>query len=223
MLEYHRPHRTAWLRGTAVMRAAQKETRMPQGIWTSLKTLNFDGRAVIAPFRVLDNIGKYLRKALSGTGLRSVAALGVVLFLAACASDSNKTAPPAPAPAPTPQVDRSTVGFFQTNIGDRVYFSTDQANLTNDAKAVLARQAEWLRINPDKQVLIEGHADERGTRQYNIALGARRADKVKNFLIGRGVDSDRVSTVSYGRERPVEVCSNDACWARNRRAVTVPQ
>lgn len=158
-------------------------------------------------------------------GWRAVAAGAVALGLAACASAPEEVAvdPAATQAAAAAAVDRSTQAYFESAVGDRVYFPTDQSVLTDDAKAVLSRQVEWLQANGAKRVRIEGHADERGTREYNIALGAKRADAVKAFLVSRGVSAERVETVSYGRERPVEVCSNDACWARNRRAVTVPR
>jgi peptidoglycan-associated lipoprotein len=111
---------------------------------------------------------------------------------------------------------------FANTVGDRVYFETDKAELTADAKAVLDRQANWLaRRNSDLKVLIEGHADERGTREYNFALGERRAKAVVDYLKARGIGASRMRLVSYGKERPAVLGSDDAAWSQNRRSVTV--
>ncbi|MBS9715881.1 peptidoglycan-associated lipoprotein Pal [Pseudohalocynthiibacter aestuariivivens] len=111
--------------------------------------------------------------------------------------------------------------YFQQTIGDRVLFAVDQSTLSDGARATLAGQAGWLAENPEYDALIEGHADEQGTREYNLALGARRANAVQEYLISRGVAPNRLSVVSFGKERPIEVCSNESCYERNRRAVTV--
>jgi peptidoglycan-associated lipoprotein len=117
--------------------------------------------------------------------------------------------------------DPTSVAYFNQTIGDRVFFAVDQSNLSGEATSILAQQARWLQTNSDYAVIIEGHADEQGTREYNLALGARRASSVQNYLISQGVSANRLRTVSYGKERPVEVCSSEACYNRNRRAVTV--
>lgn len=117
--------------------------------------------------------------------------------------------------------DPRSVAHFQQRIGDRVLFTDDSSDLTPEGRSTLQGQAAWLRANPQFAVLIEGHADERGTREYNVALGERRADTVQRFLISEGVDADRLRTVSYGKERPVEACAEPRCWNLNRRAVTV--
>ncbi len=114
-----------------------------------------------------------------------------------------------------------SVAEFNNRIGDTVHFETDSPELTPEGRSVVNGQAVWLRQYANYQVTIEGHADERGTREYNIALGARRAETVKNFLISQGIDARRFRTVSYGKERPVAVCDNISCWSQNRRAVTV--
>jgi len=111
--------------------------------------------------------------------------------------------------------------YFQQTIGDRVLFAVDQHSLSPGAKQVLDGQASWLTTNNDYAAVIEGHADEQGTREYNLALGARRANAVREYLMSRGLPSSRLQTVSYGKERPVEVCSEEACYSQNRRAVTV--
>ncbi|WP_246018220.1 peptidoglycan-associated lipoprotein Pal [Pelagibacterium montanilacus] len=110
---------------------------------------------------------------------------------------------------------------FLVSVGDRVFFETDSSVLTSDAQATLDAQSQWLQRYAQYRIVIEGHADERGTREYNIALGARRASAVVNYLASRGIPSDRISTVSYGKERPVAVCNDISCWSQNRRAVTV--
>ncbi len=111
--------------------------------------------------------------------------------------------------------------YFQQTIGDRVLFLVDQSNLTPEAMTTLDGQAQWLLSHAEYDVIIEGHADEQGTREYNLALGARRASSVLNYLLSKGVPNSRMRTVSYGKERPIEVCSEESCYARNRRAVTV--
>ena len=110
---------------------------------------------------------------------------------------------------------------FSVNVGDLVYFSSDSTDLTPEAQSTLQKQAQWLRQYPQFTITIEGHADERGTREYNIALGARRATTVRNFLAQNGVQANRVRTISYGKERPVAVCNDISCWSQNRRAQTV--
>lgn len=117
--------------------------------------------------------------------------------------------------------DPSSVAYFQQTIGDRVLFAVDQSSLSDAATATLAQQADWLLRNTEFTAIIEGHADEQGTREYNLALGARRASAVQEYLVSRGISPARLRTVSYGKERPIELCSEEACYAKNRRAVTV--
>ena len=140
--------------------------------------------------------------------LAAVAALG----LGACA----KTQAVVEAGAPTPGSTRD----FALNVGDRIFFETDSSDFTAVATATLDRQADWLQRYPRHLVAIEGHADERGTREYNFALGARRAQAVSEYLAARGVAAKRLRTISYGKERPVAVCNDISCWSQNRRAVT---
>jgi len=110
---------------------------------------------------------------------------------------------------------------FVVNVGDRVFFETDSSELTQQARATLDKQSQWLNLYNRYAFTIEGHADERGTREYNIALGARRAQTVREYLVSRGVSGQRMHTISYGKERPVAVCNDISCWSQNRRAVTV--
>jgi len=117
--------------------------------------------------------------------------------------------------------DPTSPAYFNQTIGDRVLFLVDQSNLSPEAQQILNGQAQWLSQNVDYVAVIEGHADEQGTREYNLALGARRANAAREYLISRGVAGNRLKVVSYGKERPIEICSEEACYAKNRRAVTV--
>ncbi|KRA98089.1 peptidoglycan-associated lipoprotein [Devosia sp. Root685] len=112
---------------------------------------------------------------------------------------------------------------FIVTVGDRVFFTTDSSSLTSEAMATLDKQAAWLNQYQNYRVLIEGHADERGTREYNIALGARRSSVVVNYLVSKGVNGGRITSQSFGKERPVAICNDISCWSQNRRAVTVVQ
>jgi len=145
----------------------------------------------------------------------STAVLAVALSMGACANKNVGTDAMASAAVPGSQQD------FVVNVGDRVFFETDSTELTPQARSTLEKQAQWLQAYNRYSFTIEGHADERGTREYNIALGARRAQTVHDYLAARGVDANRMRTISYGKERPVAVCNDISCWSQNRRAVTV--
>ncbi|MFG1428747.1 peptidoglycan-associated lipoprotein Pal [Roseixanthobacter glucoisosaccharinicivorans] len=151
-------------------------------------------------------------------GFRFAALFGFALALAACANNPDQNAAGgaggAGGPPGSPQE-------FVVAVGDRVFFDTDQTDLSPQARATLDRQAQWLQQYSRYTFIIEGHADERGTREYNIALGARRAQNVRDYLASRGIDPARMRTISYGKERPVAVCNDISCWSQNRRAVTV--
>lgn len=110
---------------------------------------------------------------------------------------------------------------FTINVGDRVFFETDSTTLTASSRTTLDKQAQWLIRYPNNPVTIEGHADERGTREYNLALGARRAAATRDYLAVRGVGRERIRTISFGKERPIAVCNDISCWSQNRRAVTL--
>jgi peptidoglycan-associated lipoprotein len=149
-------------------------------------------------------------------GAKFAAVILAVLVIAGCAKhDADPTGAMTPAAVPGSQQD------FVVNVGDRVFFDTDSSDLSAQAQATLDKQAEWLNHYSQYAFTIEGHADERGTREYNIALGARRAQTVRDYLISRGVSAQRMRTISYGKERPVAVCDDISCWSQNRRAVTV--
>ena len=137
------------------------------------------------------------------------------LAIASCAKQQNdQTGALAGSAAPGSQQD------FVVNVGDRVFFETDSSELTPQGRETLNKEAQWLNRYNRYAFTIEGHADERGTREYNIALGARRAQTVREYLVSRGVMAQRMHTISYGKERPVAVCNDISCWSQNRRAVS---
>jgi peptidoglycan-associated lipoprotein len=148
---------------------------------------------------------------------RIAAVLAAALAMSACANQAENAQANAAAQAtPGSQQD------FVVNVGDRVWFDTDSSDLSERSRATLDKQAQWLNTYQQySQFTVEGHADERGTREYNLALGARRAQTVRDYLISRGVAANRIHTISYGKERPVAVCDDISCWSQNRRAVTV--
>ena len=153
-----------------------------------------------------------------GRAVRFAAAIAATLALGACAKDQNADGSGFGAGgAATP----GSAQDFVVNVGDRVFFETDSTDLTPTAVATLDKQSAWLQRYPRYTFTIEGHADERGTREYNLALGERRANAAKNFLAAQGVGADRMSIISYGKERPAVDGSNEEAWAQNRRAVTV--
>ena len=156
--------------------------------------------------------------------------LGALVATAACSKKPAELPPPPPAAAPAPEapapvtptvVPGSVADFLAQAGSDRVFFAYDSFELDDAAKATLGKQAAWLVQYGSVKATIEGHADERGTREYNLALGERRATAVKNFLVGQGVGADRVTTISYGKERPAVEGSDEAAWSQNRRGVTV--
>ncbi len=150
--------------------------------------------------------------------VKLAAMLVAALVIAGCAknpADQGPSAANASAAVPGSQQD------FVVNVGDRVFFESDSTSLSPQSIATLEKQAQWLTSYNQYAFTIEGHADERGTREYNIALGARRAQAVRDYLASRGVQTQRMRTISYGKERPVAVCNDISCWSQNRRAVTV--
>ena len=164
--------------------------------------------------------------------------LVMTLILAACATAPKETASTksttsssssssSSSEASMPQVvdgvyvGSDTVEMLSVGVPDRVFFAYDSYSLTSDAQDSLAKQAKWLKANGSVTISIEGHADERGTREYNLALGDRRANAAKDFLMAQGISSSRITTISFGKERPVNAASNKKAWAQNRRSVTV--
>jgi peptidoglycan-associated lipoprotein len=152
-----------------------------------------------------------------GRSLKLALALTAALGMAACSKNPDDGLGGAGSGVATPGSQQD----FIVNVGDRVFFETDSTELTSTGQGTLDKQASWLQQYPRYSITIEGHADERGTREYNFALGARRAETTKNYLIAKGIPASRLRTISYGKERPVAVCNDISCWSQNRRAVTV--
>ncbi|WP_026359874.1 peptidoglycan-associated lipoprotein Pal [Sphingomonas sp. PR090111-T3T-6A] len=164
----------------------------------------------------------------------TVLTVAAMVALAGCAKKKPAELPPPPPASTAPESDTGTqapVGssiipgsradFLQQVGTDTVHFGTDKSDVDSEAQGILTAQAKWLVAHPAVRVTLEGHCDERGTREYNIALGDRRATAAKNFLVSQGVPADRINTISYGKERPVATGSDESAWAQNRRAVTV--
>jgi peptidoglycan-associated lipoprotein len=149
------------------------------------------------------------------------AVLVAALAVTACAKNNTDEAALGGFGAGTGVAAPGSPQDFATNVGDRVFFESDQTDLTATGQSTLDKQARWLNQYGRYAFTVEGHADERGTREYNFALGARRAEAVKEYLIARGVNASRIHTISYGKERPVATCNDISCWSQNRRAVTV--
>jgi peptidoglycan-associated lipoprotein len=167
----------------------------------------------------------------SNSAFKLASAFAAALLLAACSSTpetttdtggSGSTMNTDTSSTNTSTITPGSLEDFTVNVGDRVFFGFDSYDLTPEAQAQLERQAQWLRTYPTVTVALEGHCDERGTREYNLALGERRANAAKNYLIALGIDGNRIQTISYGKERPAVLGSDESAWAQNRRAVTVP-
>lgn len=155
--------------------------------------------------------------------LRSLALLAAVLLVAACAETPNKEGTTAGSGAGT-TATMAAPGSEQDlvqNVGDRVFFDFDKSDIKPEGQKTLEKQAAWLKKYPNVTVTVEGHCDDRGTREYNLALGERRATAVRNALVALGVQANRIKTISYGKERPAVLGDNEAAWAQNRRGVTV--
>jgi peptidoglycan-associated lipoprotein len=183
--------------------------------------------AVQVPDSLLETLGGIIKMRLNTFGSKFLAVAAVGMLVAACSSDPAPTASTGgagaatTAAAPAASIAPGTVQDFQVNVGDRVFFDYDKFEVKPAGKATLDKQAAWLKRYGQWKVVIEGHADERGTREYNLALGERRANAVKTYLVNQGIPANRVTTISYGKERPVALGSNEAAWAQNRRGVTV--
>ena len=163
--------------------------------------------------------------------LRTLSIFAAAVLLAACSSTPENAstgaggggtgATPPETSAPAAGFVAGSVDDFLKNVGDRVFFDFDKSNLREDAKATLDKQIAWLKKYPNWSITVEGHCDERGTREYNLALGERRANSVKQYMAANGIPASRLKTISYGKERPAVQGSNEAAWAQNRRGVTV--
>jgi peptidoglycan-associated lipoprotein len=210
-----------------IRRGHQNLTKFPHRILTASRQIESEqrGRGAFA-FKVDFD----MMTITSSTSLKLVLALGLSLSLAAC---SKKTTAGLGADGlggsggagsglngDIAQIPGSEEDF-STNVGDRIFFNEDKSMLSEEAKDTLLKQASWLKQYPDVLIQVEGHADERGTREYNISLSARRATAARNFLIENGISAKRVSSIAYGKERPAKLCDSEECWSQNRRAVTV--
>ena len=147
--------------------------------------------------------------------IKAFAAMAMMLVIAACSNQQEQAA------GASTTVTPGSVADFRQNVGDRVFFDTDMSNIREDGRQTLTRQAEWLKKYTNYQITIAGHCDERGTREYNLALGERRANAAKQFLVAQGIPAQRIQTISYGKERPDPVGSDEAAWSQNRRGVLV--
>jgi peptidoglycan-associated lipoprotein len=170
-------------------------------------------------------------------GARIISLLAVLVLVAGChtnapkdvgsvSTDGDMTSTMQPVGNEQPAPAGPAAGTEQdlvVNVGDRVFFGYDQYDLTPDARATVEKQAQWLKTYPNVTVMVEGHCDERGTREYNLALGEKRATTVRNYLIANGVAPNRIQTISYGKERPAVLGSDETAWAQNRRSVLVVQ
>jgi peptidoglycan-associated lipoprotein len=157
--------------------------------------------------------------------MKIIGLAGALLLLAACSSTPETPPGPAGPGGPPGGISSSAVApgsqqDLAQNAGDRVFFEFNQSDITSEAQQILQRQASWLQHYPNVSVTIEGHCDERGTREYNLALGERRAAAVKNVLVAAGIPASRISTISYGKERPIVLGSDEQAWAQNRVAIT---
>ena len=122
---------------------------------------------------------------------------------------------------PFANISQSSLDYFSSEVGDTVLFKVNQSVIEPDSREVLNSQAKWIKENSIGSITIEGHADEQGTREYNLALGARRATAVRNYLVSKGISESKLSVVTYGKERPLRICSEESCWSKNRRAITM--
>ena len=163
------------------------------------------------------------------TFLTKAALIGLIVATAGCTRPDRFGAGGGAAPTTTAPSSTELTGvndlnsplYFNQTIGDRVLFAVDTSTLTAQGKMILDGQARWLQTNADYLAIIEGHADEQGTREYNLGLGSRRANAVREYLVSKGVPASRMRVTSYGKERPIQVCSQESCYAQNRRAMTV--
>jgi peptidoglycan-associated lipoprotein len=164
--------------------------------------------------------------------LRILSAFAALLLVAACSTDpessktskgdSQTTGQSSSSSVNTSSIAPGSMEDFVVNVGDRVFFALDSSELSSTAQDTLAKQAAWLKAYPAVNITVEGHCDERGTREYNLALGERRANAAKNYLVSQGISAGRIATISYGKEKPVALGSNEEAWAQNRRGVSVP-
>ena len=153
--------------------------------------------------------------------IKILAILSSVVLLAACETKPNAGGANEGAGVTTTDKEGRQISTIAPGVSDRVFFDYDSSVIKSDGEATLQKQTEYLKNHPSINVTIEGHCDERGTREYNLALGERRANAAKNYLVSLGVDGSRIQTISYGKERPAVIGDDESAWAQNRRAVTV--
>jgi peptidoglycan-associated lipoprotein len=151
--------------------------------------------------------------------IKAIAAIAALMIIAGCSNNNNSGSGTEP-PSASTSVAPGSIGDFRQNVGDRVYFETDMSSIREDGRATLAKQAAWLKQYTNYPITIEGKCDERGTREYNLALGERRANAARQYLVAQGIPASRIKTISYGKERPEAVGSDEGAWARNRVAIT---
>jgi peptidoglycan-associated lipoprotein len=152
--------------------------------------------------------------------IKAIAAVAALMLIAGCSSNNNNSGSGMEPPSASTSVAPGSIGDFRQNVGDRVYFDTDMSSIREDGRNTLAKQAEWLKRYTNYPITIEGKCDERGTREYNLALGERRANAARQYLVAQGIPASRIKTISYGKERPEAVGSDEGAWARNRVAIT---
>lgn len=151
--------------------------------------------------------------------LKTLSLLSALLLIGACSSDPDTTAETSPTAVASGDITPGSSQDWVVNVGDRVFFDFNKSNLTDKSQATLDKQAEWMEKYSEVQITVAGHCDERGTREYNLALGERRSNAAKDYLVSKGIDASRIETISYGKERPAVLGSNEWAWSQNRRSV----
>tara|TARA_B100001996_G_scaffold24288_1_gene18914 strand:- start:435 stop:962 length:528 start_codon:yes stop_codon:yes gene_type:complete len=147
--------------------------------------------------------------------------LAMLSTITGCSETSGLFGKPGEGNDPFAEISKSSLDYFSSNVGDTTLFKVNQSVIEPEYRALLDSQAKWIKENSIASVTIEGHADEQGTREYNLALGARRATAVRNYLVSKGISDSVLSVVTYGKERPLRICSEESCWSKNRRAITI--
>ena len=147
--------------------------------------------------------------------------ISIFLIISSCSETNGLFGSKGTSNDPFASISQTSLDFFSSEVGDTILFKVNQSVIEPDYRKVLDTQAKWIKENNITSITIEGHADEQGTREYNLALGARRATAVRNYLVSKGVPDSNLSIVTYGKERPLRICSEESCWSKNRRAITI--
>ena len=147
--------------------------------------------------------------------------ISIFLIISSCSETNDLFGSKGTSNDPFASISQTSLDFFSSEVGDTILFKVNQSVIEPDYRKVLDTQAKWIKENNITSITIEGHADEQGTREYNLALGARRATAVRNYLVSKGVPDSNLSIVTYGKERPLRICSEESCWSKNRRAITI--